>query len=328
MRRVSMGLAIAALPLVMGMSIAMAETTTCGNADANNQRVKETCKGTVQQLWDDNKCMWYKCVETTTTTDPCAEAKAQNAVIEKSCLAEGKRVVASIDQNQCKRLRCEEGTMPTNGKCAESDKRNEAVKQSCTSINLRQKYDANDCMILWCESSNSSTPSTTEKNYCTELKIKLATLKDGSADYKYVYALWNKSCNPMSEEVQGNISECITDNKGNCVNPNSECMEMQKKLAAMNSSNPDYRRLKEMVAKRCGQGSTGITMTDSSSTQCTLTGCWLKCENGKAMNVCQCGGQDGGMVKPPVSSASSSSSSKICRPVKDPKTGKVTKVCK
>lgn len=311
-----MGLAIAALPLVMGMSIAMAETTTCGNADANNQYVKETCKGTVQQMWDDNKCMWYKCIETTTTTDPCAEAKAQNAMIEKSCLAEGKRVVASIDQSQCKRLRCEEGTAPMNGKCSESDKRNAQVKQNCTSINLRQKYDANDCLILWCDSGNSSTPSTSEKSRCDELKIKLATLKDGSADYKYVEALWNKSCTEMGRETPP------------APPTSSECAEYAKKIAAMNSSSAEYAKMKEMWNKRCGQGSTGITMTDTPSTQCTLTGCWLKCENGKTMNVCQCSGQDGGMVKPPMSSASSSSSSKICRPVKDPKTGKVTKVCK
>lgn len=241
---------------------------------------------------------------TAQTDTTCTATDTENMRIEEQCRQQGKRIVASIDSRQCRRVRCEEGSSPGLGRCTESDQRNSSIRQSCTG-RIISDFDRNDCLILTCDQTASVAPQqpSARTQQCAELKEKLAMLRDGTSQYKRLWEQWRKRCDDAVTTTP------VTD----------PCASLQARLSSLQVGSPEHTRTKNAWQRQCA-GSSSSSVDGSVS--CVLNGCQLTCPNGLALNVCQCPGG------PSAAGAGSSSSEPQCSRFRDARTGLVSRVCR
>jgi hypothetical protein len=146
MRKLFLSTAVAGMS-ILAVSLAAAQnvTTACGETDAANVKVKETCTGRIETSYNDKRCLVYTCVVPPVETVACPDSNTNYVKVNETCI--GGRIVSYHDENKCLLYKC---VPNSTGSCAEADAYNEKVKETCKGT-VTETKDGKGCMWLRCK---------------------------------------------------------------------------------------------------------------------------------------------------------------------------------
>ena len=130
---------------LLAATFVSAQMVECPDRITTYTRVKDVCVGgRMESYYDNNKCLWYKCVGQSSSAD-CSEAMAKNAALKETCHGQ---IIDTYDANKCLWQKCADGGTPVN-RCADAEANNGNVKANCRGT-IDTSWDPSSCVWYKC----------------------------------------------------------------------------------------------------------------------------------------------------------------------------------